>query len=160
MPIIAPDMLFTTKFFPPCPSFFAGGSMRHLVYSCLFIVLFSLLPFQVLAQEGSLAVAEMSITTRIVRGNPVDSVQRISSSSIHALYCFTKVTASDDAERQIVHEWYRNDEMVSRFVLPVQGTSWRTYSKKLVTRDMAGDWRVEVLDSAGNLLKTMKFTLN
>jgi hypothetical protein len=134
--------------------------MRHLVYSCFFLVLFSLLPFQVLAQEGSLAVAEMSITTRIVRGNPVDSVQRISSSSIHALYCFTKVTASDDAERQIVHEWYRNDEMVSRFVLPVQGTSWRTYSKKLVTRDMAGDWRVEVLDSDGNLLKTTKFTLN
>lgn len=134
--------------------------MRHLVYSCLFIVLFFLLPFQVLAQEGPLGVTEMSITTRIVRGNPVDSVQRISSSSIHELYCFTKVTASEDAERQIVHEWYRNDEMVYRCVLPVRGTSWRTYSKKLVSSDMAGDWRVDVLDSTGNLLKTAKFTLN
>ncbi|MDD2337408.1 MAG: DUF2914 domain-containing protein [Geobacteraceae bacterium] len=134
--------------------------MRHLVYTCLFIALFFLLPCQVLAQEGSLTVADMSITTRIVRGNPVDSVQRISSSSIHELYCYTKVTASEDAERQIVHEWYRNDEMVSRCVLPVQGTSWRTYSKKLITTDMAGDWRVDVLDSAGNLLKTTKFILN
>lgn len=134
--------------------------MRYFVYACLFIALFFLLPFQVLAQEGPLAVTEMSITTRIVRGNPVDSVQRISSSAIHELYCFTKVTASEDAERQIVHEWYRNNELVSRCVLPVQGTSWRTYSKKLVTSDMAGDWRVDVLDSAGNLLKTTKFTLN
>jgi hypothetical protein len=134
--------------------------MRHLVFFSLFIFMFFLLPFQVLAQESSLAVTEMSITTRIVRGNPVDSVQRISSSSIHQLYCFTKVTDSEDAERQIVHAWYRNDEMVSRFVLPVKGTSWRTYSKKLVTRDMAGDWRVDVLDSAGNLLKSTKFILN
>jgi len=134
--------------------------MRHLFYSCLFLALSFLLPCQVLAQEGSLTISDISITTRIVRGNPVDSVQRISSSSIRELYCFTKVTASEDAERQIVHEWYRNDEIVSRCVLPVKSTSWRTYSKKLVTRDMAGDWRVDVLDSAGNLLKTTKFTLN
>jgi hypothetical protein len=134
--------------------------MRHLVCTCLFIGLFFLLPFQVLAQEGPLGVTEMSITTRIVRGNPVDSVQSISSSSIHELYCFTKITASEDAESQIVHEWYRNDELVSRCVLPVRGTTWRTYSKKLVSSDMAGDWRVDVLDSTGNLLKTVKFTLN
>jgi hypothetical protein len=134
--------------------------MRPLVFSCLFIALLFLLPCQVLAQEGSLAVTDMSITTRIVRGNPVDSVQRISSSSIHELYCYTKVTDSEDAERQIVHEWYRNDEMVSRKVLPVQGTSWRTYSKIPVSKDLAGDWRVDVLDTTGNLLKTMKFILN
>jgi hypothetical protein len=134
--------------------------MRYLVCSCLFIVLFLQLPCQVLASEGALTVAEMSITTRIVRGNPVDSVQRISASAIHELYCYTKIVAPDDGEREIVHVWYRNDEMVSRCVLPVLGTSWRTYSKKLVTKDMAGDWRVEVLDSAGNLLKTTKFILN
>ncbi len=134
--------------------------MRYLVCSCLFIVLFLQLPFQVLASEGALTVAEMAITTRIVQGNPVDSVQRISASAIHELYCFTKIVAPDDGEREIVHVWYRNDEIVSRCVLPVLGRSWRTYSKKFVTKEMAGDWRVEVLDSAGNLLKTTKFILN
>jgi len=118
------------------------------------------MPDQILAQEESLAVKEISITTRIVRGNPVDSVQRISSSTLHELYCFTRVVAPDDGEREIVHVWYRNDEMISRFLLPVRGTSWRTYSKKFITKGMAGDWRVDVLDSDGNLLKSTKFRLN
>jgi hypothetical protein len=101
----------------------------------------------------------MSITTRIVRGSPVDSVRRISSSATKALYCYTKVDAHDEGGQEIVHVWYRNDEIMSRRVLPVQGTSWRTYSKN-ITREMAGDWRVEVLDTEGNLLQTSKFRLN
>jgi len=134
--------------------------MRFLAHSCLFISLLLFMPDQILAQEESLAVKEISITTRIVRGNPVDSVQRISSSTLHELYCFTRVVAPDDGEREIVHVWYRNDEMISRFLLPVRGTSWRTYSKKFITKGMAGDWRVDVLDSDGNLLKSTKFRLN
>jgi hypothetical protein len=134
--------------------------MKYLAHSCLFISLLLFFPCQVPAQEGSLAVTEIATTTRIVRGKPVDSVRRISSSAVHELYCYTKVVAPDDGEREIVHAWYRNDELISRCSLPVSGTSWRTYSRKSVTREMAGDWRVEVLDSAGNLLKTIKFRLN
>lgn len=134
--------------------------MRYLVNLYLVISLLLLVPGQLLAEGGALSVEEISITTRIVRGNPVDAVQRISSSAIKEIYCFTKVVSPDDGQREIVHDWYRNNELISRFRLPVSGTSWRTYSKKLVTRDMAGEWRVEVLDSDGKLLKTTKFILN
>lgn len=134
--------------------------MRYFAYFCLLISLLLLLPCQLLAEDGALSVEEISITTRIIRGNPVDAVQRISSSTIKEIYCFTKVFSPDDGQREIVHAWYRKDQLISRFHLPVSGTSWRTYSKKLVTRDMAGEWRVEVLDSDGKLLKTTKFILN
>lgn len=134
--------------------------MKYLAYFCLLISLLLLLPCQLLAEDGALAVEEISITTRIIRGNPVDAVQRISSSAIKEIFCFTKVLSPDDGQREIVHAWYRNDELISSFRLPVSGTSWRTYSKKLVSRDMAGEWRVEVLDNEGKLLKTTKFILN
>lgn len=134
--------------------------MRYLANFCLVIALLLLLPCQLLAEDGALSIKEISITTRIIRGNPVDAVQRISSSAIKEIYCFTKVISSDEGQREIVHAWYRNDELISSFRLPVSGSSWRTYSKKLVTRDMAGEWRVEVLDSDGKLLKTTKFFLN
>jgi len=134
--------------------------MRYLTRFSLLISLLLLLPCQLPAEDGALAVEEISITTRIVRGDPVDAVQRISSSAIKEIYCFTKVVSPDDGQREIVHAWYRKDELISRFRLPVSGTSWRTYSKKLVTPDMAGEWRVEVLDSDGKLLKTTKFILN
>jgi hypothetical protein len=134
--------------------------MRYFAFICLFIALLLFQPCQLFAQECSLSVPEISITTRIVRGKPVDSVRRISASAIHELYCYTKVVAPDEGDREIVHVWYRNDEMISRCSLPVSGMSWRTYSKKVITPEMSGDWRVEVLDSCGNLLKTIKFVLN
>jgi hypothetical protein len=73
--------------------------MKYLAHSCLFISLLLFFPCQVPAQEGSLTVTEIAITTRIVRGKPVDSVRRISSSAVHELYCYTKVVAPDDGER-------------------------------------------------------------
>ncbi len=134
--------------------------MRCLGFSLLLVATVLFLPWSVLAQEGALAVTDIAVTTRIVRGNPVDSVRRISSSTVKDLYCFTKIAATDDAERQIVHVWYHDDEVVARCVLPVRGTSWRTYSKKTIASGMAGNWRVEVLDTEGNLLKTIKFKWN
>ncbi|MRR06847.1 MAG: DUF2914 domain-containing protein [Deltaproteobacteria bacterium] len=134
--------------------------MQCFARCLLYVSVIVLVPCQILALEKPLAVTEMSITTRIVRGSPVDSVQRISSSAIQALYCYTKIAASDEEGQEIVHVWYRNNEIISRRVLPIQGTSWRTYSKIYITRKMSGDWRVEVLDRAGNLLRTSKFRLN
>ncbi|MGA7826226.1 MAG: DUF2914 domain-containing protein [Geobacteraceae bacterium] len=134
--------------------------MRYLAYSCLFISLLLVVTPQLHAQSGPLSIEEMSITTRIFRGGPVDAVQRISVSAIHELYCYTKVVAPGDGKHEIVHAWYRNGELMARCHLPVSGISWRTYSKKRITPEMAGAWRVDVLDSAGNLLGSRKFILN
>ena len=113
-----------------------------------------------MAAESGLKITEMAVTTKIVKGNPNDSVRRISSSSVKALYCFTRLTAPADEETTIKHVWYRNDEVVGAYQLPVKGERWRTFSKKLVDKGAAGDWRVEALDSDGNLLKTVKFRIN
>ena len=134
--------------------------MRCYGFSLLLLVVILFSPWHALSQEGGLAVTEMAITTRIVHGNPVDSVRRISSSAVRELYCFTKFAAPDDTERQVVHLWYKDDQIIARCVLPVKGTSWRTYSKKTIADGMAGDWRVDVLDSAGAVLKSKSFRLN
>jgi len=42
----------------------------------------------------------------------------------------------------------------------VKGERWRTYSKKEIQRGWAGEWRVEILDSAGTVLNTVKFRMN
>jgi hypothetical protein len=112
------------------------------------------------AQEEILKVSEMTVTTRIVKRNPIDSVRRISAASEKTLYCFTRITAPDDEERHISHVWYRNGESVAEYDLPVRGSRWRTYSRKVIEKGMRGVWRVEALDEAGNLLKTVEFTMN
>ena len=126
----------------------------------VFLIIFFVVAGSCRAAESELRITEMAVTTKIVRGNPIDSVRRISSASVSALYCFTRFTAPEDTDTRIKHVWYRNEEKVGEYELPVKGARWRTYSKKSVDREAAGEWRVEALDSGGKLLKVVKFKMN
>jgi len=112
------------------------------------------------SQASDLKITEMAVTTKVVKGNPIDSVRRISSSSVKALYCFTRISAPQDTETTIKHVWYLNDEVVAEDTMPVKGAHWRTYSRKGVEKGLSGEWRCEALDSEGNLLKSVSFRMN
>ncbi len=115
---------------------------------------------QALAAGTGIKITEMAVTTKIVRGNPIDSVRRISWRSVPSLYCFTRLVSSDEGEQSITHVWYRNDVKVGESKLPVRGERWRTYSKRAVDKNSPGEWRVDALDGDGNLLKSVKFRVN
>lgn len=135
--------------------------MKHfLAFAYALFVLLAQMSHPVRAAESNLKITELAVTTKIVRNKPIDSVYRISSASVKALYCFTRITAPEDTDTTIKHVWYRGDEKAGEYELPVKGERWRTYSKKEIQRGWAGDWRVEILDSDGNLLKTAKFRMN
>jgi hypothetical protein len=112
------------------------------------------------AAAAELKITEMAVTTKIVKGNPIDAVRRISSTSVKALYCFTRIVNPDGEETAIKHLWYKDDQPVSEQELKVQGEKWRTWSKRPIDREAVGEWRVEARDGAGNLLKTVKFRIN
>lgn len=112
------------------------------------------------AADSGLKITEMAVTTKIVRGNPIDSIHRISTTSVNALYCFTRLRSVTGEETVIHHIWYKNDEKVGEFDLPVKGVNWRTYSKKSIEKGWVGNWRVEAIDSNGQILKTVKFRMN
>lgn len=112
------------------------------------------------AADVRMKITEMAITTKIVRGNPIDSVHRISATSVGALYCFTRIAAPGGAATMVRHVWYLNNEKAGEYTLPVKGERWRTYSRKVISRESVGEWRVEALDSGGNLLKSVKFRVN
>lgn len=109
---------------------------------------------------GDLKVTEMAVTTKVVKGRPIDSVRRISSSSVSALYCFTRLVSPEDTDTTITQIWYLNDEPVGEYVLPVKGGRWRTYSKKQIEKGVAGQWRCDAMDEEGTLLKSVSFRMN
>jgi len=112
------------------------------------------------SEASDLKVTEMAVTTKVVKGNPIDSVRRISSSSVKALYCFTRIAAPKGTDTTIKHVWYLNDAVVAEDTMPVKGSHWRTYSRKGVEKGVSGEWRCEALDSEGNLLKSVSFRMN
>ena len=112
------------------------------------------------SRASDLKITEMAVTTKIVKGNPIDSVWRISSTSVKALYCFTRFSAPPDTDTTIKQVWYLNDAVVAEYELPVKGAHWRTYSRKVVEKGLSGEWRCDALDSEGKLLKSVSFRMN
>jgi hypothetical protein len=72
--------------------------------------------------------------------------------------CWTRVTGLENGGT-IHHVWFKGDESMGDVELKIGGSPWRTYSKKTVSGDMKGDWRVEVRDGSGAVLETVKFTV-
>ena len=133
---------------------------KYFFPACCFVLLLLFNAAPVRAADDGLKITEMAVTTKIVRGNPIDSVHRISSASVKALYCFTRLQSDLGHETSIRHIWYRDEVKVGEYLLPVKGERWRTYSKKMIEKGWVGEWRVEALDSEGHLLKAVKFRMN
>ena len=113
-----------------------------------------------LSRAGDVKITEMAVTTKIVKGNPIDSVRRISSTSVKALYCFTRFSAPEDTDTTIKQVWFLNDQVVAEYELPVKGAHWRTYSRKTVEKGNSGDWRCDAVDKEGKVLKSVSFRMN
>jgi hypothetical protein len=112
------------------------------------------------AEESGIVVTEIVITSKLVNGKPIDSIKRLSSATDKRLYCFIRTTAPAGSDAKVRHVWYNGNEKTGEFELGVKGGNWRTYSKKLIQKGWAGDWRVDVLDSNDKLLKSVKFRMN
>ena len=129
-----------------------------ILLSLVIMPVFGLSPARALGT--GLKIAEVAVTTKIVKGKPIDSVHRISSASVNALYCFTRTVSNSDDEKLIRHIWFKDNEKIAEFDLPVNGKRWRTFSKKAIDKGSVGNWRVDIIDGEGMLLKSVHFRMN
>jgi hypothetical protein len=112
------------------------------------------------AADPSLKITEMAVTTKIARGNPIDAVRRISSTSVRALYCFTRVVNPGGEVTTVRHAWYKDGVLMGEHRLPIRGERWRTWSKRPIDRSSVGEWRVDALDQEGKVLRSVAFRIN
>jgi hypothetical protein len=137
----------------------SGGAMKlFAALSVAGCMLF--LSITVFAGEPALKITEMAVTTKIVKGNPIDAVRRISFSSVKELYCFTRIVNPGGEATGVKHVWFKDGQPVAEQELSVKGGKWRTWSKHAVDRESVGEWRVDALDREGNLLRSVKFRIN
>lgn len=74
------------------------------------------------------------------------------------LFLYTRVDAATTTT--IEHRWYREDRLrqsVELRIRPSPGSGYRTYSRRTVTAENAGNWRVEVRTADGSLLHEEQF---
>jgi hypothetical protein len=109
------------------------------------------------AGAWGIEVREGVMTTAVENRTPVDEVE-VFPAADGQLYCFTQVVGAAQPT-EVIHFWYRGDELMSRVVLPVKSADWRTWSTKKFLMEWQGEWRVEIQDTQGKVLKTLAFKL-
>jgi hypothetical protein len=112
-------------------------------------------------QEGAaketapFAVKRLVVGTGVENGEPAGVAETFPAST-EKVYCFLEATdIAKDTEVSFV--WLSGEKEMSKFSVPLkEGPRWRTYAYKNL-REMKGDWKVEIRDSEGKVVKDVKF---
>ena len=75
--------------------------------------------------------------------------------SMGRLYCWTRVKA-ETVPTAVKHVWYLGDKKVAEIDLNINYPRTRTWSSKSIR---VGDWKVEAVTDAGEILQTVTFTV-
>jgi hypothetical protein len=128
-----------------------SGVIVWLISLCL------LIPAAGAQEANTVQIVAAAICKDVVDREAVDVGTQFSN-SVSRLYCFTKAT-STEIPTEIVHVWHYGDVERARVSLAVRAATWRTYSSKVIQPHEIGPWRVDVLDTSGNLLETINFEI-
>lgn len=113
------------------------------------------------AQESpqqELKVSQMAFCLQIVDREPVGEATSFADTT-SKVYCFTKIEGAE-SETEITHKWYYGDKLMAEVSLPVRSAVWRTNSSKRLVKSWVGEWRVDVVDAEGSVLRSASFTVN
>jgi hypothetical protein len=128
-----------------------SGVIVWLVSLCL------LIPAAGAQETNKVQIVAAAICNDVVDRQAVDIGTQFPN-SISRLYCFTKAV-STEIPTEVVHVWRYGDVERARVTLAVRASAWRTYSSKAIQSHEIGPWRVDVLDTSGNLLETINFEI-
>ena len=106
-------------------------------------------------EPSNLQVEVATVSKDVIDRAPVEAASSFPA-SVGKLFCFTKITGALNPTH-ITHVWSFDGTERARVELEVNSPSWRTYSSKNIENHEVGAWRVEVVDSAGNVLQTLNF---
>lgn len=82
------------------------------------------------------------------------------SASPGRLAYYTRIRSASAVN--VEHRWYRGNSLQQRVELPVQANpsaGYRTYSRRTIGADEAGQWRVELRNASGVLLHEQRFVV-
>jgi len=98
---------------------------------------------------------------RAVMGTGVENrepmgVSEVFPATTEKVYCFLEAT-NIPKDMEISITWFHGQKEMRKINLPLKaGSRWRTYAQKNLG-GLKGDWKVEIKDAEGKLLKDLTF---
>ena len=101
------------------------------------------------------AVSRAVICTGIMNHEPTDSVTQVPSTASKVFF-FTEINGMEG--KTITHRWLKDGSKIADIRISVASNRYRCHSSRTVS-GKTGYWTAQVLDSNGNKLKEVAFTV-
>ncbi len=94
-------------------------------------------------------VARAAFATAIEDREPVDKVEKLPADR-QKVYFFTELR--DMAGQTVTHRWEHEGKVQAEVKFQVKGPRWRVWSSKNLPTDATGEWKVSVINGAGEVI--------
>ena len=106
------------------------------------------------AGTGPLSVSAAQVARGVENRQPVGSGPFQKGMKV---WTWSRIANPQDTPRQIKHIYYHEGTAVHAQTLAVKGPNYRTHSYKTV--GSKGSWRVDIVDEAGRVMKSLPFVV-
>lgn len=122
-------------------------------WAAMLISLATLVAMPLAHAEGE--VARSIVTTEVVDREPVNDLGMIPASEETVLF-YTELRNMQG--QTVVHRWMHGGEQMAEVTFNVKGPRWRVWSSKKMVPEWVGNWTVQVVDAAGQVVAEKSFT--
>lgn len=95
------------------------------------------------------SVVRSVFSTEVVDREPVDKLNG-SKTNVDHVYFFTELR--DMSGQTAIHRWEHNGKVAAEVKFNVRGPRWRVWSSKTFSPNATGEWKVSVLNGAGEVI--------
>jgi hypothetical protein len=113
------------------------------------------MPDQMAEQSGFSrgSVVRSAFTTEIAEREPTQDLKTLSTDNASVMF-FTELR--DMHGQTAIHRWEHDGKVVAEVEFNVKGPRWRVWSSKNLTPQNTGDWKVSVVNAAGEVISEKK----
>jgi hypothetical protein len=129
-------------------------SMKEIVGAWALAGLAAIVPVSVTAQSETVTV-DAVLALGIEEREPVDTGS-VFPADVGRVWLWTEVAG---AEGQTFSHVWSHGENEWTVEVRIAANHWRTWSNKSIPPEWTGEWKVEVRDGSGTVLRTLTFTV-
>lgn len=101
------------------------------------------------------SVERSAFTSSVENREPTDNLETVSTEQ-EQLYFFTELR--DMSGQTAKHRWEHEGKVMAEVEFNVKGPRWRVWSSKNFDPGWTGDWKVSVINAAGDVISEKTFT--
>ena len=106
-----------------------------------------------------LKLNEIMICRDIYKRNPVKPGNDFIN-TVDTLFCYTKISNSG-LKKQVKHVWFYEDKEMTTVRYNIKPSfNYRSWSRKKISKNQIGKWRVDVVDANDEILGSVNFNVN